>query len=97
MDEATNIEIALLGWVAVMAVVVGYDAWALATGNQTLSRAFWRTSEHPVGRLVLMGTWGSLTWHLMLGNRQFLPDRYHGLYEKIHPFYIGRNRLIRNR
>ncbi len=101
MSEATSIETsietALLGWAAIMAVVIGYDAWALTTGNQTLSKAFWRTSENPAGRVVLAATWGGLTWHLMLGDRQVLPDRYHQLYEKLHPFYIGRSWLIRNR
>ena len=92
MSEATSIETsietALLGWAAIMAVVIGYDAWALTTGNQTLSKAFWRTSENPAGRVILAA---------MLGDRQVLPDRYHQLYEKLHPFYIGRSWLIRNR
>lgn len=39
-NETRSIETALLGWAGIVGLVVGYDAWALATGNQTLSAAF---------------------------------------------------------
>jgi hypothetical protein len=92
-----GLTVAFAGWAAIFAVVVGYDVWALRTERHTLSAAFWHTKKHPVGRSMLAVMWGGLTWHLMFGDRQVAPDRIHVVYEMVHPFYIGRNWLIRKR
>lgn len=96
-NETRSIETALLGWAGIVGLVVGYDAWALATGNQTLSAAFWSTKSHPVWGTLLGVAWGGLTWHLMFGDRQVAPDRLHEVYVAVHPFYIGRNWLVKRR
>ena len=102
MDEITDAQVesfetAFAGWAAIAAVVIGYDAWAIARKKQTLSSAFWHTQQNPIGKIAVLLGWGSLTWHLVNGDKQFLPDRFHSAYEKFHPLYAGRRLLLRLR
>lgn len=52
------------GWLAITAVVVIWDAWAIKYKHQTLSAYFRGLSRTPVGRLSLVALWGGLTAHL---------------------------------
>lgn len=56
------------GWFLVGVSVVAYEAWAIATANETLSSAFWRALKHPIARwpVVLMAT--GLYKHLLFPN-----------------------------
>jgi len=52
------------GWLAITAVVVIWDAWAIKYKHQTLSAYFRGLSRTPVGRVGLIVLWGGLTAHL---------------------------------
>ena len=92
--DVESFETALAGWLAIVGVVVAYDAWAILTERQTLSSAFWRTQESRYG-VAVAALWGGLSWHLIMGNRQVLPDRFHDLYLRVHPLHRGRIALVR--
>jgi hypothetical protein len=84
----------LLGWLAIGAVVVGYDDWALKHGKITLSKYF---AEHPSEAATIQRRknwnrinnvlWICLSWHLMHGNRYLLPTRLQPTYRKYHPLW----------
>ena len=90
-------KIAFCGWAAIFAFVVGYDSWALLTKNETLSGAFWRTKRKRTGRVLLGSAWLGLTWHLLFGDKQVLPQEIHLVYAKLHPLYRGRDFLVSRR
>ena len=52
------------GWLAITAVVVIWDAWAIKYKHQTLSTYFRNLSRTPIGRVGLVALWGGLTAHL---------------------------------
>lgn len=85
----------LLGWGAVAASVVGYDAWALITGHETLSSAFWRGKRQKRTRIVLTATWLGLTYHLLLGDVEVLSPAGHLKYKKYHPLWACHSVLVR--
>lgn len=102
MEELTDAQIesfetAFAGWAAIALLVIGYDAWAIMTKKRTLSAAFWKTQEKPIGRAAVILGWGGLTWHLVQGHKQVLPDKYHDIYVKVHPLWRGRDLLVRKR
>lgn len=96
-EEAASFETAFIGWLGIAFLVIGYDAWALITKKQTLSSAFWHTQRTSAGRLLVGLGWGSLTWHLVMGDRQILPDKWNARYKRIHPLWRGRDLLLRKR
>lgn len=49
-----------VGWVALAALVIGWDALA----PETMSDAFQRNAATPAGRACLIAIWGALTLHL---------------------------------
>jgi hypothetical protein len=51
-------------WLGLLAYVVGYDAWALATRHETLSASFDRALRHPIRSVITLLAWGALTAHL---------------------------------
>jgi hypothetical protein len=102
MDDLTEAEVdsfetAFAGWAAIATWVIAYDAWAIITKKQTLSAAFWHTQERNVGKLAVLLGWGGLTWHLVMGNKQVLPDKWHEMYLNTHPLWRGRSLLLRKR
>ena len=92
--DVQSFETALAGWAAIVGVVVAYDVWAIVSERQTLSSAFWQTQDSKYGPVVA-ALWGGLSWHLIMGNRQVLPDRFHDLYLRVHPLHRGRIALLR--
>jgi hypothetical protein len=64
-------------------VVVGFDAWALRNGKETLSAYYYRVTP----RLVVDAFWVGLSWHLVSRGTHILPDRYHAVYKKVHPLW----------
>lgn len=78
---------AAAGWMVCLAVPAAYDAWALATGNETMSRFFWRHRDDRITRFFGVGAWMGLTWHLLLGDKRFLPEPVHNHYLRIHPLW----------
>lgn len=84
----------LLGWLAIGAVVLGYDDWALRHGKTTLSKYF---SVYPLEgaspsqqrrwNRINNTLWVCLSWHLMHGNRQLLPPKVQPIYRKYHPLW----------
>lgn len=57
----------LIGWLLLTLVVVAYDAWAIITGRDTMSKGFWRGVRHPALRWVVIPAWAALTVHLFTG------------------------------
>lgn len=51
-------------WVALIAGVVAYDAYAFRYRHSTMSTAFYELSKNWRGRLLLSVVWGFLTAHL---------------------------------
>jgi hypothetical protein len=51
-------------WIGLLAYVVAYDAYALLTGKETLSSAYYRALAHPRRRWPTIATWVLLTSHL---------------------------------
>lgn len=50
-------------WVGLVLGVIGYDVWAIRTGHNTMSRAFWLMSRSRYG-LIVIAIWAWLTAHL---------------------------------
>lgn len=59
-------------WIGLTAYVAGYDLWAAARGEETLSTAFYRAFRHPVKRFPLILLWAYLTAHLF----HLMPERW---------------------
>lgn len=54
-------------WMLIIAIVVVYDFFAIRSKKQeSLTRTFWRLTDHPVKRVVILGLWFSATVHLTL-------------------------------
>lgn len=59
-------------WLGLSAYVVAYDLWAIRTGHQTLSSAFYEAVKHPQRRWLVVASWAYLTAHLFrLDNGRF--------------------------
>jgi hypothetical protein len=57
----------LYGWLALLAAVVAYDAYAIKTQKvETLTRFFWRSTERPLKSVVPISVWLLVTAHLLL-------------------------------
>lgn len=57
----------LYAWLALLAAVAAYDAYAIKTKKvETLTRFFWRSTEHPTKSLVPISIWLLVTGHLLL-------------------------------
>jgi len=54
----------LVGWSLLTSVVVGYDAWAVLTKHDTMSKGFWKAVRNPVLRWFVVPAWLMLTVHL---------------------------------
>lgn len=55
---------AVLAWGVLGLGVVGYDVWAIKSDHETLSHAFHRAYENPLGRYLCIGGLGALAVHL---------------------------------
>jgi hypothetical protein len=63
-DERTS---GLSGWLALMALVVTYDYYAIKTQKaETLTRSFWRLTEKPMQGVLPLAAWFVITGHLVL-------------------------------
>jgi hypothetical protein len=53
-------------WLAIIASVLAYDIYAVKTKKaETLTRAFWRSTEQPVKNLIPVTAWVVLSFHLL--------------------------------
>lgn len=73
------------GWGLILAVVAGYDLWALKARRPTLSAEFLEAVRHPRRRWFVIAAWGYLTVHLF----GILPRRYDPLTAL--GFYLARH------
>lgn len=65
------------GWVILAAWITAYDLYAIRSGRQTLSAAFYEAVKHPQRRWLVVASWAYLTAHLFhLGNPELDPSRY---------------------
>lgn len=56
----------LIGWAAIISFVVAYDIYSIRSRKiETLTRSFWRMSEHKVMKFPVLTTWILLSVHLM--------------------------------
>lgn len=78
---------AIVGWGAVFGVVVAYDGWALINHKETLSACFARGAESRLGKVLVNGAWVGLSWHLMRGGHQLLPEPFQSHYRRLHPLW----------
>jgi hypothetical protein len=54
------------GWLVLFLGVLAYDTYAIKTKKiETLTRAFWRSTENPTKSIVPVGVWLLLTFHLL--------------------------------
>lgn len=54
------------GWIALFLGVVAYDIYAIKTKKiETLTRAFWRSTESPIKSILPVSAWIILTFHLL--------------------------------
>lgn len=57
------------GWFMIAAVATAYDLYAMKTKKvETLSSAYWRWSDHPVGGLLTSAVWAATSYHLIIDN-----------------------------
>ncbi len=62
-DERTT---GVIGWIGLVAIIVLYDYYAIKTKKvETLTRSFWRHTEHKIGQSIFIGAWLGLTFHLL--------------------------------
>lgn len=60
----------LYGWALIFLFATAYDVYAIKTDKiETLSRAFWKCSKHPVGGLVTSAIWSAISYHLVIDNQ----------------------------
>lgn len=59
-------------WIGLTAYVVAYDAYAVASKNDTLSTAFYQSVAHPKKRWPVIVVWVYLTCHLF----KIVPEKY---------------------
>lgn len=86
---------ALYGWAGIAAVVIAYDAWALFTGQETLSGYYERVTRSKKARLLAINAlWGGLWWHLARGDMQILPPAAQARYRRIHPLWVLHDAVI---
>jgi len=53
-------------WILLFAAIVAYDTFAIKTKKvETLTRAFWRSTEQPVKNIIPIGLWLTLSFHLL--------------------------------
>ena len=52
------------GWWGMTLWIVLWDMWAWRTNHQTMTVAFKKLTQTPLGRVVLTVVWGALTLHL---------------------------------
>lgn len=69
-----------------------YDVYALVFGHETLSAGFWR---HQGTRKFWKLFWVALSWHLLFGDRTFLPEHHHVRLRAVHPFWQAHEGLVR--
>lgn len=63
-DERTT---GFVGWLALAAIVIAYDAYAIKTRKiETLTRSFWRSTEKKSTGSAMIGLWLLITFHLLL-------------------------------
>jgi hypothetical protein len=56
----------VVGWLGLVCIVVLYDVYAIKTKKiETLTRSFWRHTEHKIGQSIFIGAWLGLTFHLL--------------------------------
>jgi len=53
-----------VAWIGLLAYVVAYDVYAMATGHETLTSSYYRALSDPRRRWVTITAWGYLTGHL---------------------------------
>ena len=52
------------GWLGLAGFILGYDAWAIASGRETLTRSFQRAMKHPLRRWPVAVAVGVTVLHL---------------------------------
>ena len=67
-----NIKEGDAAWIGLLVYVVMYDAYAMYTGHETLSNAYYRALAHPRRRKLTIAVWVGLTAHLF----QLIPRKY---------------------
>lgn len=72
VPDTVRIKKATIGWAVIWAFVIGFDYGAIKTGNETLSRAYWRAVKHPKAKWPTLLVTMSLFKHLLFPN--FLPQ-----------------------
>lgn len=56
-----------IGWLALAAIVIAYDAYAIKSKKiETLTRSFWRSTEKKSTGSAMIGLWLLITFHLLL-------------------------------
>lgn len=59
-------------WLALLGGVLAYDLYAIRSGKQTLSAAFYEATRHPRRRWIVVACWSILSLHLFgLDNNRF--------------------------
>ena len=51
-------------WLGLVGYVLAYDLYAIRSGRQTLSAAFYEALRHPQRRWLVIAAWAYLTGHL---------------------------------
>jgi hypothetical protein len=67
MDRVERLERGgFICWGVLLAVGAAYDLWAFHQRRQTLSTAVWIVQRKLPHRLLLLGTWGVVTFHFFV-------------------------------
>lgn len=89
-----KVDTGAIGWVVIGGVVLIVDAYALKNNKTTISRYAWGMQDHKLARWVFWAGWSGLTWHLVVGDRQILPEKHSTLYRRVHPMYALRSWIV---
>jgi hypothetical protein len=83
-EATTKIKRADAAWILLAAYVAAYDYYAIKTGRETLSRAYWRALEHPTTRWPAVLVCTGLFKHLLFPNTlpkldplNYVAERWH--------------------
>lgn len=75
-----------VGWVCLVALILGIDLIAVRTDGHTLSYVFRTASKHPIKKWIILTVWTYITMHLFF-------DYKYDPFKKIGILFESKNKL----
>lgn len=56
----------VFGWAVLILIILAYDIYSIRSKKiETLTRSFWRLSDHKIKKIPVLATWLVLSFHLL--------------------------------